>query len=116
MTPEELLIKHGIKLKTCKPGRHYTICPECSAKRSHAHQGSKCLGITIDANGARWGCNHCGWTGPEKGSGSGNGKVGASPFEATYDYIEDGEFRFQKVRYPKGHKPPFALRTRDGSG
>jgi hypothetical protein len=37
---------------------------------------------------------------PEKGCG-GNGKT-ADPIEATYDYFEDGEFRFQKIRYPKG--------------
>jgi hypothetical protein len=108
-TVAELLAKYSIKLESTAPGRHYTTCPNCSARPSRAHQKSKCLGVTIEADGARWGCNHCGWTGPEKGSG--NGHDHRASIEATYDYTG-----FQKVRYPKGHQPRFAVRRSDGRG
>jgi hypothetical protein len=107
-----LLAAAGIKLASYAPGQHNTTCPRCSHKRTKAHQGTKCLGVKIDADGACWRCNHCDWSGPEKGNG--NGK--AATIEATYDYIEGGEFRFQKVRYPNGHEPRFLLRTRDANG
>jgi hypothetical protein len=113
MTTAEILQQYGLHLPDTSPGQHYTTCPECSAKRSLAHQGTKCLGVKIDEKGACWRCNHCGWSGPEKDRG--NGKA-AAPIEATYDYIEGGEFRFQKVRYPQGHEPRFLLRTRDSNG
>ena len=77
MTVVELLAKHGIKLASTAPGRHYTTCPQCSAGRtSKEHRAAKVLGVTIEADGkVRWGCNHCDWTGPEKGSGKGgNGR------------------------------------------
>jgi hypothetical protein len=44
------------------PGRHYAICPQCSAKRKPANQKVKCLGVTIDNEGVKVGCNHCKWT------------------------------------------------------
>jgi rubredoxin len=62
MTPYELLKLNRIELQDTRPGRHYTTCPECSAKRKPAHQKLKCLGVTIESDRARWGCNHCGWT------------------------------------------------------
>jgi hypothetical protein len=115
MTAQELLAANGISLHSTAPGRYYTICPRCSHKRSKAHQKTRVLGITIeDDGGVRWGCNHCNWTGPEKGTGKSNG--GLDPhddrnFVATYDYIG-----FQKVRYPKGQQPPFRIRHREGNG
>ena len=113
MTPQDLLAAHNINLASTAPGRHYTTCPQCSAKRSKAHQKNKVLGVTVDANGAHWGCNHCGWTGPEKGTGtngSGNGR--GSNNLTTYDYQEaDGTVTFQKVRaYDKDGKKFFWLR------
>ena len=70
MTVTELLTKHGIALADTKPGRYYTTCPQCSKDRRSRTQSAKCLGVTIEADGGvRWGCNHCPWTGPEKGSG-----------------------------------------------
>ena len=77
MTVADILSKHGIKLGNVAPGRHYTTCPHCSAGRSSSeHRGAKVLGVTIGADGkVHWGCNHCGWTGPEKGRGDrSNGK------------------------------------------
>ena len=38
MTPQDLLAKHNIHLASTAPGRYYTTCPQCSAKRSKAHQ------------------------------------------------------------------------------
>jgi hypothetical protein len=114
MSPHELLAAHGITLRSTAPGRYYTVCPKCSHTRTKAHQKAECLGVTIEGDSVRWGCNHCGWTGPEKGTGKGNG--GLDPhddrnFVATYDYP-----RFQKVRYPKGHEPRFRIRHHDGGG
>src|SRR6516162_10055285 len=108
MTPQDLLEANGIKLKSYKPGKYVTICPNCSAGRSHANQRTPCLGVKIDGQGATWRCNHCNWTGPEKGSAKSNGAGGE--FAATYDYPG-----FQKVRYPKGHEPRFRIRHREGN-
>jgi hypothetical protein len=106
----DVLAAHGIALRTTAPGRYYAPCPRCSHKRSGAHQKAKVLGISIDNNGVRWGCNHCGWTGPEKG-GQGAG------FAATYDYRDaDGVLRFQKVRALPGSKMRFFMRRPDGDG
>jgi hypothetical protein len=115
MTVEELLAAHRIKLESTAPDRHYTTCPECSRTRSKSHQDSKCLGVTIKADGTvYWGCNHCGWTGPEKGQGNGHHRQG---FAATYDYSNaDGTLSFQKVRNPPGHEPRFWCRRPDGHG
>jgi hypothetical protein len=64
---EKILHAHGIKLRTHRPGQHYTTCPQCSAKRSKAHQRTKCLGVKIEANGrVIFHCNHCDWSGPKK--------------------------------------------------
>ena len=82
MTPTELLTRHGIKIESTAPGRYYATCPRCSAARKLGNQNKKCLGITIDDKSTRWGCSHCGWTGPEKGPA--NGRDGCDL--TTYDY------------------------------
>ena len=118
MTVAELLAKHGIKLASTAPGRHYTTCPQCSARRaSKEHRAAKVLGVTIEADGkVRWGCNHCDLTGPQKGSGKG-GNGGDEGFAATYDYTDaDGVLLFQKVRNPPGREQRFWLRRPDGKG
>ena len=117
MTAAEVLEKHGIKLDGTAPGRHYTTCPKCSATRSRAHQGNKVLGVTIEADGSvRWGCNHCGWSGPAKGVGA-NGHQSQAGFAATYNYRDaNGNVLFQKVRNPPGYTPRFWLRRPDGRG
>jgi Protein of unknown function (DUF3631) len=109
LTAQELLGGAGITLSDYRPGQHHRTCPRCSAKRSKAHQSLKVLSVKIDADGATWHCNHCGWAGPEKGKGKSNGAGGE--FAATYDYPG-----FQKVRYPKGHEPRFRIRHREGNG
>jgi DNA-binding transcriptional ArsR family regulator len=114
MTPQETLTKHGIRLESYKPGRHYSTCPKCSHTRSKPKD--KVLGITISDDGSVcWGCNHCAWTGPEKGTG-GNGHQ-RQGFATTYDYRDgNGELIFQKVRNPEGHQPRFWCRRPDGHG
>src|SRR5215831_317407 len=105
MSAAELLAKHGVTLPSTVPGRYYATCPKCSHDRSRAHQQSKCLGVTIESDGkVHFGCNHCGWVGPEKGmSKGGNGRDGER-FAATYDYTDAaGNILFQKVRNPSGH-------------
>ena len=98
MNAAELLRKHGITLTDTKPGRYYTTCPECSKDRKKpGHKSAECLGVTIDGDGVRWGCNHCGWTGPEKGGGGGKTEL------PSYIYRDrDGVIRFRKVRNPPG--------------
>ena len=114
MIAEELLKQNGIKLASTAPGRHYATCPKCSAGRTLHNQGKKVLGVTIDDKGACWQCSHCGWTGPEKGTG--NGRAGDNL--TTYDYRNaGGAVVFQKVRaYDKDGKKFFWLRRPDGRG
>jgi Protein of unknown function (DUF3631) len=118
MTVAEILARHGIKLPSTAAGRYYTTCPKCSRERSRAHQENKVLGVSIESDDSvHWGCNHCGWTGPEKGaSKDGNGRDGEG-FAATYDYTDAaGNVLFQKVRNPPGHAPRFWLRRPDDKG
>jgi putative DNA primase/helicase len=115
MTPQALLAAHNIHLASTAPGRYYTICPQCSAKRSNAHQKNKVLGVTITADDSvHWGCNHCGWIGSEKGTGNGRGGNNLT----TYDYQDaSGTVTFQKVRaYDKNGEKFFWLRKPDGNG
>ena len=102
MTPQELLNANHIFLNSYAPGERSTTCPECS--RDRKKRTLECLSVKNDAKGACWHCHHCGWSGPEPGSG--NGQDGE--FAATYDYPG-----FQKVRYPKGHEPRFRIRHRE---
>jgi hypothetical protein len=111
----ELLQRHGIELESTAPGRHYTTCPRCSKDRKPEHRNAKCLGVTIERDGAHWGCNHCGWRGPEKGAGN-NGN--AADDLTAYDYADaDGKLLFQKVRKPPGSPGDrFFVRRPDGRG
>jgi putative DNA primase/helicase len=59
----DILQEHHVGTKSSAPGRYYTTCPQCSHKRRKANQRLKCLGVTIDSEGVKFGCNHCGWTG-----------------------------------------------------
>jgi hypothetical protein len=56
-------ILHDFRVSTpsSAPGRYYAVCPQCSTKRKKAHQKLKCLGVTVDGQGVKFGCNHCGW-------------------------------------------------------
>jgi len=113
MTVADILDENGIDLDSASPGQYATTCPRCSAKRKPQHRKFKVLGIKIDERGVCWRCNHCGWSGPEKGKANG----GAGGFAATYDYRDaNGTVQFQKVRYPPGHKSPFSMRRPDGKG
>ncbi len=113
-SPAELLLANSIHLTDFGVGRHYTTCPRCSAQRKPAHRRLECLGITIEADGrVGFGCNHCGWTGPEKRDGNG----GDGPAVVSYVYRDkDGVERFRKVRNPPGRKNRFFLQQPDGQG
>src|ERR1700757_3584275 len=94
----DILRSAGITLQSTAPGRYYTACPQCSAKRKPAHQKRQCLGVTIDETGVRWGCNHCKWKGgrsyaswPVKTNG------GGSPFVAQYIYEQADGTPYLKV-------------------
>jgi hypothetical protein len=115
-TADEVLAKHGIKLPSTAPGRHYTTCPQCSSTRSSSeHRAAKVLGITIEADGkVRFGCNHCGWTGPEKGNGGRSNGKGRNDLP-TYVYRDaGGVVRFRKVRNLPGREPRFYFPHPDG--
>jgi rubredoxin len=118
MTVADILSKHGVKLGSTAPGRHYTTCPHCSSTRSSSeHRGAKVLGVTIDNKGVRWGCNHCGWTGPEKGSGDRSNCKERKDDLPAYVYCDaDGVPRFRKVRNLPGREPRFWLERADGRG
>jgi hypothetical protein len=109
---EQAFAANRISLNDLKPGRYYTTCPQCSATRTDAHQALKCLGVTIESDGsARWGCNHCGWTGS---AGKGNG---AGQPLTTYEYRDvGGVVRFRKIRNLPGRQPRFWLQQPDGRG
>jgi uncharacterized protein DUF3631 len=116
MTPQETLSKHGIRLESYKPGRHYTICPKCSHTRSTANQKKEVLGITIGDDGSVcWGCNHCDWTGPEKGNGEWQQRDRSEL--TTHMYRDaDGVVRFRKMRNLPGRKPKCWFEHPDGRG
>jgi hypothetical protein len=104
MTPDELLAKHSIKLASTAPGRYYTTCPQCSPTRSSAeHRAAKVLGVTVDGKGVCWGCTHCDWRGPEKGTGASSGR-GDEQFAAIYNYLDESStLLFQVCRSPTRH-------------
>jgi hypothetical protein len=112
MTPQDLLNKHGITLKGYQPGKHSITCPQCSAKRSKAHQKTKCLDVKIEANDrVCWFCHHCGWSGPEKGTGEKRDIV------PTFIYRDrGGAIRFGKVRNPPGANPKCWVCHPNGNG
>jgi len=110
VTIDELLRANKISIPSTAPGRYYTTCPQCSHKRSKEHQRSRVLGVTVDGKSAHWGCNHCDWTGPAKGSGTDR----RTDDVITYDYTDEmGELLFQKVRSPL---KKFWQRRPDGRG
>ena len=59
----DILREFGIGPPPPGKDRYYTICPQCSANRSRAHQKNQVLRVTIDAKGVRFYCNHCEWNG-----------------------------------------------------
>jgi hypothetical protein len=104
-TVDELLSANGIVLKSTGPGRHYTTCPQCSHTRKGSHRKKPCLGVTIDAKGATWGCNHCSWTGPEKGNGSDAGGKWTKEGEWVYHDADDKPYlKVIRYRTPDGEK------------
>jgi hypothetical protein len=112
--PEHVLSANGIRLPSYAEGRHYTTCPQCSRDRATAaHRKAEVLGVTIDGGSVRWGCNHCGWTGPSKGNGNG----GEGKPLTSYPYRDkDGEIRFRKVRNAPGRESRFFLQKWNGLG
>jgi putative DNA primase/helicase len=99
---EQVLNANGIHLPSYAPGRQYTTCPQCSAQRSNAHRTLKCLGVTItDNNKVFWGCNHCGWSGPQPGDGNGGG----DDREPWPSFLYAGG-ALRKIKKPKGSRPP----------
>jgi hypothetical protein len=64
------------------------------------------LGITIDAQGVSFGCNHCGWTGGGYYETTEKQFPQRQPFIAAYDYVdESGNLLFQVCRTPNKEFP-----------
>ena len=117
MTVDELLRANDIHLDSTAPGDYSTICPKCSHGRKKDHQKIKCLGVKIDEKGVCWGCNHCGWKGPAKGTGS--KRSDDSMYSAIYRYEDkDGKLLWEKLRLrnPKPDESKFKQRKPDGRG
>jgi hypothetical protein len=116
MSPEDFLRQNGITLDSYATGRYYTTCPQCSRDRATAeHRKAKVLGVTIDDGSVRWGCNHCGWSGPNPGDGGGNGNGRGQPLIVYIYRDKDSAPLFRKVRN-KPRDPPFYIQKWDGSG
>jgi hypothetical protein len=118
MNVSELLEANGITLRHASPGRYDVLCPRCSAERATAeHRRTKCLNVVVEGDDRTfWRCNHCNWSGPEKGSGA--KRNGADrPALTTYEYRDvDGELRFRKIRNLPGRSSRFWLERPDGKG
>jgi hypothetical protein len=102
----------GIELPSYEcDDRYYTTCPKCSHLRRLHHQKHKVLHVTIAPDKFHGGCNHCGWTFPEKGfrgeSKSDSSRVGDGQFFAYGDDL-------RKYKNPPGQTPPYYWRQRKG--
>src|SRR5262249_38816463 len=113
MSPEDLLRANGVALPSYAPGRYATTCPRCSAGRhSVANRNAQVLGVTLERDRAFGGCNHCGWTFPQRGNG--NGRDHDPPPDYLYRDAS-GELRAGKVRNKPGRKPRFIFKYWDGA-
>jgi putative DNA primase/helicase len=86
----EILRELGIAPPPPGKDRYYTTCPQCSAKRSRAHQKAECLGVTITDEGVLFGCNHCNWKGGKRFV---NGRDRVQPRQgvvAEFPYQDEG--------------------------
>ena len=86
---QELLNASGIFLKSYSPGEHSTTCPKCSHDRKK--KKTKCLSIKIDDDGACWHCNHCNWSGPEKGQRTNDRANKGSGWSGPNDHAENSQ-------------------------
>jgi predicted P-loop ATPase len=107
MSPKELLLANGIVLPKYVPGPHSSTCPRCSNARKGFHKKLKCLSVKIDGDGACWCCHHCGWEGPEKGTGN-----PTAPPLKWYAYGQS----LRKVRNRPGRIPKCFWQHLNGSG
>ncbi len=55
------LSEAGIRLRSYGNGTTKIPCPQCSESRRN--KTDPCLSVTIDEDGAKWMCHHCGWKG-----------------------------------------------------
>lgn len=59
----DILREFGIEARSTASGRFYALCPKCSAQRKPGNRKKQCLGVTIGAQGVKFGCNNCHWHG-----------------------------------------------------
>jgi AAA domain len=116
VTVEQLLAANKISIPSTAPGRYETTCPRCSAgRKTTAHKKAPVLGVTIDAKGVMWGCNHCDWKGPEKGNGSDSAGKWIKEGEWVYrDADEKPYLKVVRYRKPDGGKSYPQYHIEDG--
>ena len=98
----DIITAQGLQVSDTIPGRYYSLCPKCSAGRKAIHQTRRCVGVTINDKGVKWGCNNCDWRGGAYYDGRSNGHAnGAGPHVVkTYDYVNvEGKLLYQVCRY-----------------
>ena len=59
----DLCAENGIRMRSYGHGKHYTLCPSCSATRKKQNRKKKCLGVIVDDVGIQWICFNCGNSG-----------------------------------------------------
>lgn len=62
MTAAEILAELKIEARFTGYGRFYARCPQCSDHRRPENRKKRCLGVTIDGEGVKYGCNNSGCT------------------------------------------------------
>ena len=59
----EILLSHGIRVRSLREGNQKTRCPKCSHLRKH--KSDPCLSVSIDTKGVRFLCHNCSFHGGE---------------------------------------------------
>lgn len=73
----EICREHGIELRNYSLKHHYRTCPQCSPYCKVHNRKKACLAVDVNAQGVRWFCNNCGWSG--------------------YDFYEAGQHQVQRA-------------------
>ena len=101
MSPEALLLKHGVRLNCYDPGRYYTTCPKCSRARTRRIATPRCSASPSRATDRRVGAAITA-VGPGRRRATARTPGGAARSELRSTRDTDGAPRFRKVRNAPG--------------